>query len=302
LSACRLAFVSTPLPNHPRLIDCHMHTALCGHAVGDPQSYVRQAAMAGVDLICITCHIPMEDAGFGQMGIRMAEADLPLYWDWIHRARDVGEGLGVRVLGGIEAEVFPDGDRLGGMDRLLAAQPFDFVLGSLHHQLPVYRQWLQRNKIRDDLRIIDTYFRHLIDGIHTGRYDSMSHPDVIRLYGTVAHYDPDDHLEVIDDFLDALVETGTCMEVNTSGLTKGSCVVHPDPRILTLAARKGVSLTLGSDAHHPESVAQFFPEVIDLLRACGFRELQFFERRKRRTLPLPRFSDTGSPFAGTAQG
>ncbi|MGJ3244046.1 MAG: histidinol-phosphatase [Opitutales bacterium] len=279
-----------------------MHTTLCGHAVGDPESYMRQAASADIDLVCVTCHIPMEDPGFGQMGIRMAEAELPLYWDWIGRARETGETLGVRVLGGIEAEVFPETKPLEAMDRLIADEPFDFVLGSLHHQLPVYRQWLNRHKIRDDLRIIDTYFRHLIDGVYSGRYDSMSHPDVIRLYGTVNHYEATDHLGVIHDFLDALVETDTCMEVNTSGLTKGTCVVHPDPGILALAAEKGVRLTLGSDAHHPSSVGQFFPRVVADLHAFGFREIHYFAKRVRHSLPLPNLRDTGSPFAGTTRG
>ena len=88
-------------------IDCHMHTPLCGHAVGDPVEYVREAAKRAMDLVTFTCHIPMDNIGFGGRNIRMAYEDLSTYFKIVDEARKVGEDFGVRVLTGIEAEVFP---------------------------------------------------------------------------------------------------------------------------------------------------------------------------------------------------
>ena len=141
--------------------------------------------------------------------------------------------------------------------------------------------------MKTDAMRIDSYFRHLIDGAQSGRYDSMSHPDVIRTYGVVDHFDPVEHEEVIREFLQAVVDEDICMEVNTSGLTKGDYEVHPDPMILDWAAEMGVKLTIGSDAHRPASVGQFFDFIQPMLREIGFLDLYYFRGRERIRIDMP---------------
>jgi len=267
-------------------VDCHIHTPLCGHAIGQPAEYVEVAADKGIDLITFTCHIPMDNAGFRHRGIRMSHDQVFEYRQMVDFARERGESLGVEVLCGIEAEVFPEASELSDMDALLAAENFDFILGSLHHQLPIYQEWLKAHNIREDVAITDTYFRHLADGVRSGRYHSMSHPDVIRVYGTLKHFDPQASETAIKEFLKALVDCGVCMEVNTSGLTKGDYIVHPDPIILTWAAELGVKLTMGSDSHRPESVGQYFQEVSKLLIKKGFTEIHYFRKGKPEAIAI----------------
>jgi len=269
------------------LVDCHMHTPFCGHAVGDPAEFAMAALEKGLELITFTCHIPMEWEAFGQAGIRMRRDQVDDYVAQIRNTAEQMKPLGLEVLCGIEAEVFPDEAHLRPMDEILAAYDFDFVLGSLHAQCQSYGQWLTKNKVKDDAMRVDSYFRHLIDGVQSGRYDSMSHPDVIRTYGVVAEFEPAAHEEVIRAFLQTLVDEDVCMEVNTSGLTKGAFEVHPDPLILDWASETGVKLTIGSDAHLPASVGQFFETVLPLLESKGFTELHYFRQRKPVAIPLP---------------
>lgn len=275
------------------LIDCHMHTPLCGHARGWPDDYVRAAAGLGIELITFTCHIPLDAARFGGPHIRMDASMLPQYFGLIYEASRLGEELGVRVLTGIEAEVYPDASALEPMDRVLREHPFDFVLGSLHHQCPGYQDIIRKRHFPDDYEIIEMYFEDLRDGVRSGRYDSMSHPDVIRIYGTVSQFDPEDHEPTIRAFLQALVDTGTCMEVNTSGLIKGVYQVHPDPVILDWALEMGVELTLGSDAHAPTQVGQHFDTVRDMLARKGYDRLHYFEKREKVAVPLEPVPTTG---------
>ena len=268
-------------------VDCHMHTPLCGHAMGHPIEYALAARNAGIDLITMTCHIPMEWADFGQAGIRMAREDLDIYMEMVAKAAAVAGDFGVEMLCGIEAEVFPDEGHMESMDAVLGAYDFDFVLGSLHAHCASYRGWLQRNKVKDDAMKIDSYFRHLKDGAQSGRYDSMSHPDVIRTYGVVSQFNPVEHEEVIRDFLQAVVDGDLCMEVNTSGLTKGDFEVHPDPLSLDWASELGVKLTMGSDAHTPSSVGQHFNAVQARLREKGFENLHYYRGRERIRIDMP---------------
>ena len=264
-----------------------MHTYLCGHAVGEPFEYAMAAKENGIDLITFTCHIPMESEDFGQEGIRMRPEELDEYVALVKETAEAAEPLGVEVLCGIEAEVFPNEGHMESMDATLAAHSWDFVLGSLHAQCQSYLRWLSSHKVKKDPMRIDSYFRHLIDGAQSGRYDSMSHPDVIRTYGVVQDFHPIEHEEVIREFLQAVVDEDICMEVNTSGLTKGAYEVHPDPVILDWAAEMGVKLTIGSDSHRPHTVGQFFNWVQPMLRQKGFSDLYYYRGRMRQRIDMP---------------
>lgn len=268
-------------------VDSHMHTPFCGHAVGEPIEYAMRAAELGIDLITITCHIPMQGASFGQAGIRMRREQIDDYVARVKETARKAESLGVEVLCGIEAEVFPDEAELQPMDAILAEYDFDFVLGSLHAHCQSYLDWLSKNKVKSDAMRIDSYFRHLKDGAQSGRYDSMSHPDVIRTYGVVRQFEPQSHEEVIREFLQAVVDEDICIEVNTSGLNKGDFEVHPDPIILDWASEMGVKLTIGSDSHMPVSVGQHFDWIQPLLREKGFKELHYFRGRQRVRIDMP---------------
>jgi len=268
-------------------VDCHMHTPLCGHAVGEPIEYAMSALAQGFDLITMTCHIPMEWEAFGQAGIRMQKSQLDEYIETVRFAAEQMQAQGLEVLCGIEAEVFPDETHMEPMDEILQGHPWDFVLGSLHAHCYSYIKWLKDHKVKDDALVVDCYFRHLKDGVQSGRYDSMSHPDVIRTYGVVSHFDPSEHEAVIREFLQAIVDEDKCMEINTSGLNKGAYEVHPDPLILDWASELGVKLTIGSDSHRPESVGQHFNTVQSMLRHKGFKDLYYFKDRQRLRIDMP---------------
>lgn len=267
-------------------VDSHMHTPLCGHAVGDPIEYARFAADKGINVITFTCHIPMQWKAFGQKGIRMSHDQIEGYRKLVHDTAKEAKSFGVEVLCGIEAEVFPDETHLEPMDKILENHPWDFVLGSLHAQCRSYASWLKERGINDDKERIEHYFRHLKEGVLSGRYDSMSHPDVIRTYGVVNEFNASKHEAVIRDFLQAAVNQDCCIEVNTSGLVKGDFEVHPDPIILDWASEMNVKLTIGSDSHEPGTVGRFFETVQPMLKNKGFESLYFFRGRERSQVEL----------------
>lgn len=268
-------------------IDNHMHTSLCGHAFGTPREYVDAARVQNIELITFTCHVPLEpDEIFGGRSIRMHIDDLPRYREMVEDARQYGESMGVKVLCGIEAEIFPHPPIMEKMKTFIDAQNFDFVLGSLHHQLVGYRDWLEEMQLLEDGDVVRTYFKGLITGVKSGIYDSIAHPDVIRIYGTVEPFPAEAYQEEIEEFLDVLKANDHCMEVNTSGLIKGVYEVHPAPVVLDWAVKRGIKLTMGSDAHAPAQVGQHFDSVRDMLRHKGFTSLYYFENRKRHEVPL----------------
>lgn len=264
-----------------------MHTPLCGHAIGDPTDYVEAAAGRGISLVTFTCHIPMKSRGFAQEGIRMSRDDLPAYRRMVAEARKHGKALGVEVLYGIEAEIHPDQESMDSMQEILDAEDFDFVLGSLHHQLPMFRQWLRLQDLVTDAEIVAGYFQCLAEGAATGRYHSIAHPDVIRVYRTLqGDFDPLEHEPAITRFLDTVADCGVCLEINTSGLIKGDYVVHPDPIIMRWALERDIPFTIGSDSHSPQMVGQYFEPVLAEARAMGLDRLHYFRKGQRVAVSL----------------
>lgn len=264
-----------------------MHTPLCGHAFGEPKEYVQAASDRGLHMITFTCHVPIAGDGFKQKGIRMQASELAAYRSAILEARQFGARIGVEVLYGIEAEIFPVSADLQAMHQLIAQEPFDFVLGSLHHMLPGFQMWLNQNALNTDEQIVAAYFDCLGDGAESGKYDSIAHMDVIRMYGTLKHaFHPAAYEQPIQRFLDRVAAAGVCMEINTSGLIKGDYTVHPDPLIMGWALQRNIPFTIGSDAHHPDMVGQFFDEIIPQFRSMGLKEIHFFRGRQRHRVPL----------------
>ncbi|MCD8534675.1 MAG: hypothetical protein LR011_07770 [Verrucomicrobia bacterium] len=47
-----------------------------------------------------------------------------------------------------------------------------------------------------------------------------------------------------------------------------------------------VSLTLGSDAHKPQSVGQFFDQTLKLLESTGFKKVHYFVRGGKHAVPV----------------
>lgn len=272
--------------------DCHIHTPLCGHACGDPVDYVRAAAERMVTTLTFSCHIPMEDEdGFRGRGIRMAMEDLPRYRQMVDEARQLGHSLGVDVLCGIEAEYFPDPEAMRRMSQTLRDNHFDFILGSIHHQLPIFQEFIEEQDLLDDGAIITAYFEMLAQAAESGTYHSLAHPDLIRIYNTVASFDPVDYAGPIQRALDRIAATPCCLEVNTSGLIKGVFEMHPAPVILGWARERDIPLTLGSDSHLPEQVGQFFGPVTQTLREIGYTHAHFFRNGQRQSYPLPEIGE-----------
>lgn len=270
------------------LSDSHMHTPLCGHAVGMPVEYVEAAAKMGLRRITFTCHQPFDEPLFGGPRIRMSEEALPLYWDLVAEARERGASLGVEVLTGIEAEISPRPDVQAALGEILAGQPFDFVLGSLHHQLDAYHVVLQEEGRADsDGRIIEHYFQTLATAARSRRFHSLSHPDVIRLYGTLwGAFKPARHEAVIKEAITAAVEHGVCWEINTSGRNKGDYVEHPDPLIRRWGIEAGLRFTLGSDAHRPGQVGMHFREILADAQREGLTAYTYFRGGQPIEVPL----------------
>lgn len=259
------------------MYETHMHTPLCKHAVGTPHEYAEHAVNEGLKGIIVTCHCPLPDRI--SEGVRMSPEEWPLYVDLVRETAEAfEETLDVRL--GIESDYLPGLE--GWLEELHSRAPLNYVLGSVHPQLPEYKERYLR---WDWPTFHRQYFQSLVEAAESGLFDCLSHPDLVKNMGS-DHWAPENMVDHIEGCLDRIAATGIAMELNTSGVNKTVSEMNPAPFILRAMNERNIPVVIGADAHVPERVADGFHQALDLLESCGYRTIRYFLDREPNDLSI----------------
>lgn len=249
--------------------DGHIHTALCHHATGSMESYVRSALKAKMRRICFLEH--MEEGIVTDQVTWLTEKDFD---DYFAEGRKLQERYGDALIIELGVEVGYNPECSGKLLSRLAARKWDRIGISCHfHRPQKSAKHLNLLSKRDktllqlDLdsarQIEEAYYRNLIKAVKEIPGHVLCHLDaVLRYHPLRRDLEPPWHL--IDQLLDCLKELDIALELNTSGLiVRGE--IFPERRILRMAVDKGIIFNCGSDSHKPETVGHGFNTLPDLL-------------------------------------
>ncbi len=238
------------------------------------------------------------DAGVGELGIsehvhRFRQAlDVWEHPFWREQAvDDLDEYCDFLVSSllrcGIEMDwVAGAGDRIA---ELLERRPFDYVIGSVHFvaddavDYEVYDVWADD---ADPDSVWSRYFGALADAAASGLFDTMAHPDLVKVWGPERPQPEGDLRRFYEPAVEAIAESGVAVEVSTAGLRKPVAELYPSRAFAELCVEAGVPFTLSSDAHVPEDVGRDYDEAVSFMRSLGIEEICVFEGRERRLEPL----------------
>src|SRR5882672_11263776 len=107
--------------------DYHMHTPLCGHAIGEPEEYARQAIKVGLKEIGFSDHAPL--VSHVDPKITMSEEQLPLYLKMIESVKKNNKSrLTIKI--GLEADFIPGYEEKTWA--IIAGYDYDYIIGSVH--------------------------------------------------------------------------------------------------------------------------------------------------------------------------
>lgn len=266
----------------PYLIDYHVHSRWCGHATGEVHEYVEAAIARGLSEIGLSEHLPVPIPT--KVKINLTEAELEHWVAEVLRARDeYRRDIVVRL--GSECDFIPGHEHC--IERILSRYPFDYVIGSVHF----LGQWgfdspdqIDEYGRRDIFEAYREYFAMAVRAVRSGFFDLFGHADLIKKFGIRPQQACS---EMHQELALALSESDMCFEVNTAGMDKPVQEIYPSNDLLLELARRGVPVTLGSDAHAPGEVGRYFDLAVAQLRQAGFTRLVLFENRRRATRPLP---------------
>ena len=95
------------------------------------------------------------------------------------------------------------------------------------------------------------------------------------------NYSYEKYADLFDPILEAILEKGKGIELNTGGFRKGLKEFHPCNGVLKAYREKGGEIiTVGSDAHRPQDMGSDFALAAEVLKECGFSYYCTFEKRK----------------------
>ena len=270
------------LPN--MFADYHLHTPLCGHAVGAPLEYVAAARACGLDEIGFSDHCPMPGTEpFDDW--RMRRADLPRYLDMVAEARERSAPFPVRL--GLECDFIAGQE--GWIEELAGLAPWDYLIGSVHYVAPGWAvddpQFIGRYTATGAAteEIWTAYWRAYERCAASGLFDFVAHPDLVKKFG---HRPPGDLRRFYEPAIAAAAAGNVAVEISTAGLRKPVGELYPAAGFLALAREARVPVVINSDAHTPQEVGQDFDQAARAARAAGYREVARFAGRHRRAVPL----------------
>jgi histidinol-phosphatase (PHP family) len=184
---------------------------------------------------------------------------------------------------GLEADyLFGREDRIAN---LIEERDWDYVLGSIHflgdEAVDMEGDWdVWRSP--DPEKVWRRYFETLGEAARCGLFDVLSHPDLVKVWGSDRPTPEGDLRRFYDLAMDGIAGSDVAIEVSTAGLRKPVREIYPARPFLEMCLEAGRPVTLSSDAHVPDQLGYRYEEAVELLEAVGVTEVAAFEGRVRR--------------------
>jgi histidinol-phosphatase (PHP family) len=262
------------------IVDYHMHLRASDesidHSVEAVERFVKVAAARGLDEIGFTEHVYYfaETRSLWSVPYHVERCHYPLesYVDAVVEAKR--QGMPVKL--GLEVDYVPG--REEDTCEILAPYPWDYLVGSIHFigedGIDAEPSLVGRVGPEDAWR---SYYESLGLAARSGLFDTLAHPDLVKMYGDEIRWD----WGTVAGSLD-----GVCIEVSSAGLHKRHGKLYPNTDLLVEANERGVRITLASDAHAPQNVGRDLDRAIEHARAAGYQTVTVFESRHARQEPL----------------
>jgi histidinol-phosphatase (PHP family) len=191
------------------------------------------------------------------------------------------------ILLGVEIDFIP------GMTRPFSSYrelfDLDYTIGSVHlvrnseagglwfidgPDISIYDEGIQKMFAGNGRHAVTAYYRQIQEMISDHNPDIIGHMDKVKMYNRGRYFSESDvwYIDLVDETLGLISESGAVVEVNTRGLyKKRSDTLFPGPEILKKILKLNIPVTISSDAHKPEELSFLFEEARSALRTLGFK-------------------------------
>lgn len=265
------------------LSDFHMHTQFSGDSETPARDMIERCIALGMKTMCVTDHYDLDFPEEPNVFL----FEFPRYFETMQSLRERYQSkIDIRI--GVELGLQPHLQKQ--LTKIVSRYPFDFIIGSSHvvdRCDPYYAAYFEDKSEEEAYR---RYFQTMPDNLAAfSDVDVYGHLDYIVRYGPTkdTNYSYEQYQDCLDAALNACIQHGIGLELNTGGLARGMRHPHPHPDILKRYKELGGEIvTIGSDAHAPERIAYAFDNGKSILKACGFSYYTIFKQRKPEFIKL----------------
>jgi histidinol-phosphatase (PHP family) len=267
-------------------LDSHLHTIRSPDGTAMLEAYCVMAVERGIAELAITDHVDFDPSmpAYGFASFADRERDVREA-----AARWANRGLAIRFGVEVTYELAYEDDIRGWLRR----HPHDYVIGSVHvsaaspYKASNVASFVEGRRLED---ILAPYFDEVIGAARSGLFDTIGHLDFVKRY-LVPFVTPAqlaDAPDLYEPVLAALVDSGTALEVNASGLRQLPRETYPSAAVVARYRELGGRhVTIGSDAHRTEWFAYGLAKAYGLASSAGFSALTFRRGGDRVEIPVP---------------
>jgi len=218
----------------------HAHTARCGHARDEDEAYIRRAIDCGVRSMGFSDHIPFRFPDGHESTYRIPVDQVGNYFASLRALREkYKDQIDLKI--GFEMEYYPlhfdamlANARAWGAEYLILGQHF---IGNEHPG--GFYVALESDGRTDQL---EEYVTCVVEGMHTGVFTYVAHPDLFHFKGDMADYEREMRKICV-----ASRQTGIPLEINLLGIRAGRH--YPVDAFWAIAGQEGCPVTFGFDSH-----------------------------------------------------
>ncbi len=273
-------------------LDAHLHTSLSPDSDVDIDVYAAAATERGIAELAITDHIDFEPGAPAYGYASFADRERV-----VRQAAERWAPQGVAIRFG--AELTYDRSWEADIREHLAQHAYDFTIGSVHDRVNSpygpgkVQRWVEGRSLAE---IVAPSFDEVEAAARSGLFDALGHLDVVKryLHPFVTKEALAGAPELYEPILRALVESGTALEINTSGLRHPVGETYPSAAIVgRFREMGGRAITIGSDAHRAGHFGWALADGYRYAVEHGFTTLAFRRGGAPVIVDIPRGAATG---------
>lgn len=252
------------------LANYHTHTSRCHHSIGSDEEYIQKAIAEGLKILGFSDHAPYLYPNGYVSYYKMTPDEAPEYFSSLSALREKYKDY-IKIHIGYEAEYYPAiweetlkfWQNANSPEYMILGQHYsseEFVPESIHNH---------STDGTDNNEKLLNYTNLVIDGINTGKFSYVAHPDVFNFFG-----DADFYRDNVKKLVLAANAKNLPLEINILGLrTKRN---YPSPLFWETASALNPKVIIGCDAHDPKDVANK-DDVLNALRFADKYKLNVIE-------------------------
>lgn len=259
----------------------HTHTWRCNHATGSDEAYVLEAIANNYERLGFSDHACWQYASHFKPHIRMELKEFHSYKKSIHQLKEQYKDQ-IEILLGMEAEYFPE--YMDWMLDFCIEEGIDYLIfGNHYYQSDETHIYFGSTQAEN----ISKYFDTIIEGLETGMYSYLAHPELI-MRNSYLEFD-DTIIEGFHRVCRYCKEHDIPLEYNVLGMQwneKTGTECYPHSRFWKIASFYHNKAIIGMDAHQPrdlsnklykkalEELSKWDVEIVSTIKKVDFEALR----------------------------